>query len=168
MMHGPEKVGPCHSSREANEQGGAIRCGVGGAKGRDQGECGPAKHVPDTAPGRRITRAGAHTQSRKRKEEGQVHRALSPCQRRPAQGGVLSTQEEHRTGSRSTPCAGRDGRWAPTRRSASGRNLRRSGCSCSSGNGPASGSAIDAERGPRPHSVAQSHFMAYLSRVRVL
>jgi RNA-directed DNA polymerase len=29
--------------------------------------------VPDTAPGRRVTRAGAHTQSRKRKEEGQVH-----------------------------------------------------------------------------------------------
>jgi hypothetical protein len=30
-----------HSSREADEQSGAIRRGVGGAKGGDQGECGP-------------------------------------------------------------------------------------------------------------------------------
>src|SRR5260221_1442751 len=49
------EVGLRHSSCEADEQGGAIRCGAirgganchgaGGAKGGDQGECGPAKHV---------------------------------------------------------------------------------------------------------------------------
>ncbi len=58
-------------SCEADEQGGAIRCGAirggvnchgaGGAKGGDQGECGPAKHVPDAEPHKRVTGAGAHT-----------------------------------------------------------------------------------------------------------
>src|ERR1035438_6121030 len=37
-----------HSSCEADEQGGAICCGAGGAKGGGQGECGTAKHGPDT------------------------------------------------------------------------------------------------------------------------
>src|SRR5665811_1284886 len=37
-----------HSSWETDEQSGAIRCGAGGAKGGDQGECEPAKHGPDT------------------------------------------------------------------------------------------------------------------------
>src|SRR5664280_1054760 len=50
-----------HSSCEADEQGGAIRCGVGGAKGGGQGECEPAKHGPDSEPGNRVTGAGAHT-----------------------------------------------------------------------------------------------------------
>ena len=40
-----------HSSCEADEQGGAIRCGAGGAKGGGRGECGPAKHAPDSVPG---------------------------------------------------------------------------------------------------------------------
>ena len=60
MMHGHEKSRLRHSSCEADEQSGAIRCGairgganrcgVGGAKGGDQGECGPAAHAPDSAP----------------------------------------------------------------------------------------------------------------------
>jgi hypothetical protein len=44
------EVGLCRRSYEAGEQGGAIRCGAGGAKGRDQGECGSAKHY-DPKPG---------------------------------------------------------------------------------------------------------------------
>src|SRR5262249_10917778 len=48
---------------EAGEQSGAIRRGVGGAKGGDQGECEPAKHVPDAEPDKRVTGAGAHTAS---------------------------------------------------------------------------------------------------------
>ena len=48
-------------SWEAGEQSGAIRRGVGGAKGGDQGERGLAKHAPDTEPGKRVTGAGAHT-----------------------------------------------------------------------------------------------------------
>ena len=50
-------------SDEAGEQNGAIRCGAGGAKGGDQGECGPAKHVPDSEPHKRVTGAGTHTAS---------------------------------------------------------------------------------------------------------
>jgi hypothetical protein len=42
-------------SCEAGEQSGAIRCGVGGAKGGDRGECAPTKHAPDSAPGKRDT-----------------------------------------------------------------------------------------------------------------
>src|SRR5262249_12032248 len=57
------EVGPRHSSWEAGEQSGAIRRGVGGAKGGDQGECEPAKHVPDAEPDKRVTGAGAHTAS---------------------------------------------------------------------------------------------------------
>src|SRR2546430_5562277 len=55
------EVGPRHSSREAGEQSGAIRSGVGGAKGRDQGECRPTKHAPDSEPGKRVTGVGSHT-----------------------------------------------------------------------------------------------------------
>jgi hypothetical protein len=42
--------------------GGANRSGAGGAKGGDQGECGPAKHAPDAEPGKRVTGAGTHTE----------------------------------------------------------------------------------------------------------
>ena len=45
------EVGRGHNSCEAGEQGRAICCGVGGAKGRGQGECAPSKHAPDTVPG---------------------------------------------------------------------------------------------------------------------
>src|SRR6202023_2378088 len=45
------EVGRGHSSCEAGEQGRAICCGVGGAKGRGRGECAPSKHAPDTVPG---------------------------------------------------------------------------------------------------------------------
>ena len=70
MMHGHEKVGPRHSSNEAGEQSEGTCCGgicrgkrsgVGGAKGGGQGECAPAKHALDLAPGSRVTGAGAHT-----------------------------------------------------------------------------------------------------------
>ena len=95
-----------HSSCEADEQGGAIRRGAGGAKGGDQGECGPAKHGPDTATGNRVTGAGAHTASSKAKEEGTVHRAAPPCQRRSAPSGVLRDQEGRRAGCRWPDSAG--------------------------------------------------------------
>src|ERR1700733_1724158 len=80
-----------HSSWEADEQGGAIRCGAGGAKGGGQGECAAAKHGPDTESGNRVTGAGAHTASSKAKEEGKVHRAPPPHQHRSARRGVLRT-----------------------------------------------------------------------------
>src|SRR5271169_1550584 len=71
-----------HSSCEADEQSGAIRCGAGGAKGGDQGECEPAKHEPDSEPENRVTGAGAHTAKSKAKEEGEVHIAPPPHQHR--------------------------------------------------------------------------------------
>src|SRR5450759_4626701 len=57
------EVGLRHSSYETGEQRGAIRCGVGGAKDGDQGECGPTKHAPDTAPDERVRGVGAHAAS---------------------------------------------------------------------------------------------------------
>jgi hypothetical protein len=43
------EVGRGHSSCEAGERGRVTCCGAGGAKGRGQGECGPAKHASDSA-----------------------------------------------------------------------------------------------------------------------
>ena len=50
------EVGPSHSSYEADEQYGAIRCGAGGAKDWDQGECAPVLPVPGSVPGKRASR----------------------------------------------------------------------------------------------------------------
>ncbi len=61
MMHELEKSDFCHSSDEASEQSRATGSGAGGAKGGDQGERGPAKHVPGTEPGKRVTSTGPHT-----------------------------------------------------------------------------------------------------------
>ena len=71
MMHRAREVGLRHSSCETDEQSvalccgaihsRAIRCGAGGAKGGDQEDCGPAKHVRDAGPDKRVTGAGAHT-----------------------------------------------------------------------------------------------------------
>ena len=61
------EVGLRHSSCEAGEQSGAIRCGASGAKGGDQRECGSAKHAPDSEPHKRVTGAGSHTANRCRR-----------------------------------------------------------------------------------------------------
>ena len=50
-----------HSSDEACEQGRATGCGVGGAKGGDQGEHGPTAHATDTEPRKRVPGAGPCT-----------------------------------------------------------------------------------------------------------
>src|SRR5262245_25860073 len=59
----------CHSSWEADEQSRATGRGAGGAKGGGQGECEPATHAPDSEPGKRVTRAGAHTANRNEKKD---------------------------------------------------------------------------------------------------
>src|SRR5271157_5835404 len=51
-------------NNEADEQSGVIRRGAGGAKDGGQGESGPAKHVPGTGPGKRVTDAGLHATGR--------------------------------------------------------------------------------------------------------
>src|SRR5216684_3457732 len=91
----PLSSGVCRVRRSASERRGAVAddararevglrhssCGAGGAKDGDQGKCGPAKHVPGAEPDKRVTSAGAHTESRKGKEE-EAHRALPPHQHR--------------------------------------------------------------------------------------
>ena len=49
MMHGEEKS-LCCSSREVAEQSRETGCGGDGAESGRQGECGTAKHAPDTEP----------------------------------------------------------------------------------------------------------------------
>src|SRR5262249_23156101 len=87
-----------NSSWEADEQSRATGCGVGGAKCGGRGECEPAKHAPGAGPGKCVTGAGAHTASRKATEQGTVHLALPPSQRRTTPGGILSPQARCRTG----------------------------------------------------------------------
>jgi hypothetical protein len=70
MMHGHEKsdsvivaVKPANTVAPhcGAVRGGVSRSGAGGAKGGDQGKCGPAKHALDSAPDSRVTGAGTHT-----------------------------------------------------------------------------------------------------------
>ena len=94
MMHGHEKSDSVIVAVKPANKADANRCGAGGAKGGDQGECGPAKHVPGSEPDKRVTGAGPHTASRKGKEEGEVHRALPPHQHRFAQKRRSSNSKE--------------------------------------------------------------------------
>ena len=92
MMHGREKSDPAIVAMKPTNKAGATGGGVGGAKGGGRGERGPAKHAPDAEPGKRVTGAGPRTGSRKAKEEGTVHCAPPPSQRRPARAGVLCAE----------------------------------------------------------------------------
>jgi hypothetical protein len=78
MMHGREKS---DSGIVADEQSGLDRRGAGGAKGRGQGECEPAKHAPDAEPGKCVTGAGAHTASRNEKRFAVTHPRWEPYAR---------------------------------------------------------------------------------------
>jgi uncharacterized low-complexity protein len=73
MMYGHEKsdlvivaMKPANKAKETHCGGvcGGERSGVGGAKGGGQGECASARHVLDSEPGTRGTRAGAYTATR--------------------------------------------------------------------------------------------------------
>ena len=50
MMHGHEKSGPAVVAVKPTNKAERFAAGAGGAKGGDQGECGPATHAPDSAP----------------------------------------------------------------------------------------------------------------------
>jgi hypothetical protein len=71
MMHGHEESDPAIvAAKPANktpissvQPGEHDGRGVGGAKGGDQGECGPAKHAPDAEPDQRDTGVGLHTRT---------------------------------------------------------------------------------------------------------
>src|SRR6202040_4335098 len=71
-----------------------------------QGERGSAKHAPDPAPGAGAPGAEPRTASRKAEEEGAVHRASPPCQRRHALDGVLCAQTQSRRRCRRGDMAG--------------------------------------------------------------
>src|SRR6202035_3385337 len=98
------------SSYEADEQGGAIRSGVGGAKGGGRGECEPAQHGPGTEPGNRVTGAGAHTASSKAKDKGEVHHAPPPHQHGSPRTSVARTERGRGSGSGRPDMAGLSGR----------------------------------------------------------
>jgi hypothetical protein len=77
MMHGGGNSDPLVAVKPTNQ---AERSAAeSGAKGGDQGECGPAKRVPDSEPGKRVTGAGTHTAVREKAfsrytpEVGAVH-----------------------------------------------------------------------------------------------
>src|SRR5437660_6272914 len=120
MMHGHEKSDsvivagkPANKvARPAVEQSAAEPATAEpvGAKGGDQGKCGPAKHVPGAEPDKRVTGAETHTESCWGKEKGAVHCALPPHQHRPARRGVLRTQAGRSAGRGSTDVDGLRGR----------------------------------------------------------
>src|SRR5512132_1875114 len=66
MMHGPEKSDPgIVAMKPANKTEQSVAEPVERRAG-GQGECGPAKHVPDSEPHKRVTGAGTHTESAER------------------------------------------------------------------------------------------------------
>ena len=73
------EVRPFRSSEETGEQRRATASGVGGAKGRGQGERGRARHAPDTETGKRVTRAGPRTASSKPTLRRQTPKAGAVC-----------------------------------------------------------------------------------------
>ena len=81
MMHGHEKSDPVIvAMKPANKAEDSVA--ERSAAEPNVAEPGaPAKHAPDAASGKRVTGAGTHTESRKGKEEGEVHHALPPHQR---------------------------------------------------------------------------------------
>src|ERR1700722_3180748 len=87
------EVGHCRRSYESGEQDGAIRCGVGGAKGSDQGECGSAKHAPGSVTGKCVAGARTLAASCEAKEEGNVRHGVPPQQWRAEQAVVLRNEE---------------------------------------------------------------------------
>src|SRR5216683_1131422 len=95
----------------------------------EQSVVGPAAAEPD----KRVTSAGAHTESRKGKEE-EAHRALPPHQHRPARRGVPRTQGGRSAGRGSTDMEG-----LRSRPRAQSRGLARSGPT-----GSVSGTAVPA------------------------
>jgi hypothetical protein len=75
-------VRSCLSHNEPYEQSWVTSGGARGAKGRNQGKCGSAQHMPGAGPGQGVPGAGPHTASRKAPDEGDVHSALLRKSRR--------------------------------------------------------------------------------------
>src|SRR4051812_13363845 len=78
---------------EVDEQRGACCGGADGGKGRDQGECGCAKHGPDPEPGSRVPGAGPHTRSCQQEQDGEADGASAPHHHRRAAGCVPRSEE---------------------------------------------------------------------------
>jgi hypothetical protein len=55
---------PANKAEASAAEPGEPRCGAGGAKDGNQGECGPTKHMPGTGLGKCVTGVGPHTTSR--------------------------------------------------------------------------------------------------------
>ena len=78
MTNGREKSDSAILATKPANNAGETGCGVGGAKGGDQGEHGSAIHAPGAEPGSRVKRR-TRTSSGKGAKEGEVHRAAPPC-----------------------------------------------------------------------------------------
>ena len=74
MMHGREKSDSAIVAAKPTNKAGQPAAELGGAKGGGQGERGPAKHAPDTEPGKRVPGAGTRTD----KPQGKGRRRSSP------------------------------------------------------------------------------------------
>ena len=61
MMHGHEKSRSAIVAVKPTNKAEQFAAEPGGAKGGDQGECGPATHAPNSAPHKRVKDAGSHT-----------------------------------------------------------------------------------------------------------
>src|SRR5262245_28577771 len=66
MMHGHEKSDPAIVAVKPTNKAERSVAELGGAKGRDRGECAPVKHALGSEPGSRVTGAGVHTASIRR------------------------------------------------------------------------------------------------------
>src|SRR5258707_11376361 len=78
--------------KPTNKQCRGTGGGAGGVKGGDQEERRRAKHTPDTGSDSCDPGARTRTESSSAKEEGEVHSALPPPQRRFTPGGVPRAQ----------------------------------------------------------------------------
>src|ERR1700730_5333412 len=109
-MHDPEKSDSAVVAGKLPNKAGSPVAEAGEPRAEAKGERGSAKHAPDPDPGARDPGAEPRTASRKAKEEGAVHRASPPCQRRHALDGVLRAQTQSRRRCRRCDMAGLRGR----------------------------------------------------------
>src|SRR5580704_778757 len=94
-MHDPEKSDSAVVAVKPPNKAGSPAAEAAEPRAGTKGNAA-AKHAPDSDPGARDPGAEPRTASRKAKEEGAVHRASPPCQRRHALDGVLCAQTQSR------------------------------------------------------------------------
>ena len=87
-MHGHEKSGPVVVVMKPANKGGQPPAELVERRAGAEGNVNQREHAPGAEPGKRDPGAGSRTACRKAKEEGTVHRALAPRQRRYTTDGI--------------------------------------------------------------------------------